>query len=485
MRYLLSIILSLFLASSALAQDIKNTDLAGNWYPANPQILSKQINDYLQKAKTAQAEGRILAIISPHAGLQYSGPVAAYGFKLAQKQKIDTVVIVGFSHRKDYDAIAVFNQDGIKTPLGILYTDKDLVKKLKNTNKKILEQPDAFEAENSIELILPFIQVALGNPKIVLLAMGNQSLENCQILSASLYEVLKDQSNFLIVASTDMSHYLPYQEAKKVDADTTRRIKEMQPEKLFLACYGQNRMCGLGAVSAVMIAAKKLGANETGILQALNSTDTTGLRGRDAVVGYLSAALVKKINQPENKKMDQMFNEEQRKKLLNIARDAINLYVSSGKTLEAKETDPSLIQSMGAFVTLTKKSDLRGCIGNLIVKSPLYLTIRDMAIAAASEDPRFNPVTKDELADIHIEISVLSPLKKIVNPDEIIMGKHGVLVKDIFRSGVYLPQVATETGWTKEQFMSSLCASKAGISPDAWKTGKCEIYVFTAEAFGE
>ncbi len=486
---LFSIILLFFTLSPCLglALDIKDTDLSGSWYSSNGLILSNQIKKYLNKAQPKPIEGEIIAIISPHAGLKYSGPVAAYSFKAVKEKKVDTIILVGFSHRKNYDAIALLNKDGIKTPLGIIYSDKELIGKLIDAHKKIIDEPDVFEGENSLELILPFIQISFPEAKIVPIAIGRQSLANCQILGTSLYEILKERENFLIVASTDMSHYLSCQQAKAMDEETANLIKQMEPEKLFLASGGENRMCGTGAVVATMIAAKKLGAEKATILNLGTSGDTS--RDKTRVVGYLSAAFIKtnKKNLTENEKMQekQLLTQEQKNKLLKLARQTISVYLESGKTLEVKESDPVLNQAMGAFVTLHKHGQLRGCIGNIIGRKPLYLTVRDMAIAAATQDPRFNPVGKDELGDIHIEISALSPLKKITNPDEIILGKHGVLVKNLFRSGVYLPQVATETGWTKEQFMNSLCASKAGMAADAWKKGQCEIHIFSAEVFGE
>lgn len=183
--------------------------------------------------------------------------------------------------------------------------------------------------------------------------------------------------------------------------------------------------------------------------------------------------------------MAELLGRLQKNKLLRIARDAIEAYLERRKEPNIQESDPVLNQNMGAFVTLHIKGRLRGCIGNIIGRQPLYLTIRDMAIAAAFEDPRFNPLTKQEFKDINIEISVLSPLKRIDRPEEIILGVHGVLVKDNLTSGVYLPQVATETGWDKETFMNSLCGDKAGMAPDAWKSSSCEIYVFSAVVFKE
>lgn len=183
--------------------------------------------------------------------------------------------------------------------------------------------------------------------------------------------------------------------------------------------------------------------------------------------------------------MENLLNTEQKKKLLKIARDTIIEYVTNKKVLEVKETDPALNQTLGAFVTLHINKELRGCIGNIIGQKPLYLTIRDMAIASASEDPRFSPLTKGEIPLIHIEISVLSTLKEIKNPDEITLGKHGVLVKSGSKGGVFLPQVASQTCWTKEEFMGNLCKHKAGLPQDAWKKGQCEIHIFSAEVFSE
>jgi len=467
------------LPSFALGLEIKDADLAGSWYPAESSVLSQQIQEYLDHANPPAIDGEILAIISPHAGIAYSGPVAAFSFKILKDKKIDKVIVVGFSHRKDYDGIAIFNKDGFKTPLGTLFTEKKLTKSLLTSNKKFLDQPGAFNQENSVEMILPFVQVALGNPKIVLLAIGRQTQENYQLLSESLYQALNQEKNFLVIASTDMSHYLPSLEAEATDTATAELIKQMDPEKLFLICSGKNRLCGTAAVAAVISAAKKLGANKSYLLKVGNSGDTT--KDKSQVVGYLSAAFTK----TESDKMENLLSEQQKSKLLKIARFTIQEYLTKNKAPEITENDPVLKQVMGAFVTLHEQGKLRGCIGNIVGQEPLYLTVRDMAIAAATDDPRFQPVTKDELKNIHIEISALSPLRKIANPDEIILGKHGVLVRSGFYSGVYLPQVATETGWSKEEFMNSLCESKAGIDADAWKTGKCDIYVFSAEVFGE
>lgn len=175
----------------------------------------------------------------------------------------------------------------------------------------------------------------------------------------------------------------------------------------------------------------------------------------------------------------------QKKRLLEIARGAMEEYVRTGKILEFTETDQELLKRKGAFVTLYYKGELRGCIGNIVGMGPLYKTIRDMAIESSTNDQRFPAVTPKEIKDIKIEISVLSEPERVFDVNKIIMGTHGVIVKRGFNSGVFLPQVAAETGWGREEFLSSLCSHKAGLAPDAWKDSATEIYTFTADVFGE
>jgi len=229
------------------------------------------------------------------------------------------------------------------------------------------------------------------------------------------------------------------------------------------------------------------------ILKYANSGDTAGDKSR--VVGYISAAVyiedhVKKDSgsvyaKEAVEKGDPMLTKEQKIRLLKMARQTIEIYLADRKIPKIEEKDPTLNRPMGAFVTLHEKGELRGCIGNIIGQKPLWQTVQDMAVESAVGDPRFSAVSKGELESIDIEISVLSELEKISSPDEIEMGKHGVLIRKGYRSGVFLPQVADETGWSKEEFMSNLCAHKAGLPEDAWKGKDVDIYIFTADVFGE
>jgi AmmeMemoRadiSam system protein A len=180
-----------------------------------------------------------------------------------------------------------------------------------------------------------------------------------------------------------------------------------------------------------------------------------------------------------------MLTDEQKKILLKIARQTIENYIKNERISEVRTDDPVFNQNGGAFVTIHSHGQLRGCIGMIEAVKPLYETIIEMAIESATGDPRFMPLNENELKDIDLEISALTPKRKIKSIDEIELGKHGVIVRSGFHSGVFLPQVATETGWSKEEFMRHLCSGKAGLAPDAYKDKSTEIYIFEAEVFGE
>ena len=180
------------------------------------------------------------------------------------------------------------------------------------------------------------------------------------------------------------------------------------------------------------------------------------------------------------------LTQEQKKRLIEIAKATIRLYIEEGKVYQIKDNDPRLSEEEGTFVTIHKNGELRGCIGNILGRGPLYLLVRDMAIAAATEDSRFPAVRKEELKDLQLEISVLSKPWVVQTTDEIQMGTHGVIIsRGVFNQGVFLPQVATETGWSKEEFLSELCSQKAGLPRNCYKDPATTMRVFTANVFSE
>ena len=475
------------------AQEIKQPDLSGSWYPSSSKKLSQMLERFLSFVPNQKIEGDIIAFIQPHAGFVYSGSIAAYGFKQIQNLDIDTVLIVGFSHKIHFDGVSVYDADAFDTPLGLLNVNKELVRELIREHPKIKFYPPAFINENSVEMQIPFLKKVLPNVSIVPIAIGDQKFETSKILAEAIFNVLKEKDKFLLIASSDMSHYLSYDEAVKKDKHTLGLLKKISAELLFKEgdLSEGGILCGISSVASVIMASQKLGADRLDVLKYANSGDISGDKTR--VVGYVSAVFFKSkeekidddIEVEKQERNDDMLTNTQRKRLLEIARQTIKEYLKSGEIKNFSEEDKDLLEEKGAFVTLHKSGQLRGCIGNIIASIPLYRTVRDMSIASAANDPRFKPVTLDELEDIEIEISVLSKPQREVNPENIVMGKHGVIVKSGYASGVFLPQVADETGWSREEFLSNLCAHKAGLSADAWKDKDTELYTFTAEVFNE
>ncbi len=488
-KVFLSIVL-IFFVSTGFAEEVKRADLAGSWYPGSKGELAYLLEGYLEDAKPEKVNGNIFAIISPHAGYRFSGPVAAYGFKAAQNTNVRTVILIGFTHRINFNGISIYDRGSFETPIGNIEVDKELAHSIMAYSGRIFFYPDAFKGENSVEMEIPFIQMVLSGAKIVPISFGNQSFEDAQILSEALANALKGREDYLIVTSTDMSHYHTYEEAKNIDKHTMLLFSRMNAKELYdEARLGICELCGIMPGASTILAAKKLGYGKMKILKYANSGDTFG--SRDKVVGYFSAVIYKGNSQltTQDSRLNEgetpMLNETQKKRLLQIARESITSYVKDGKRKNFKEDDPVLNRQSGAFVTLSENGELRGCIGNMIGECPLYETVSSMAVEAATGDPRFQSLSPKEIDKIDIEISVLSPLRKVQSYEEVKIPGDGVLIRKGFRSGVYLPQVATETGWNREEFLTSLCAHKAGLAPRAWEDPATEIYVFTAEIFGE
>jgi len=487
-KFLPVIFLIMTLIPNAHASEVKKADLAGSWYPSSKTILEASLKNYIEGAGRVSTEGDIFALVVPHAGYQFSGPVAAHAFKAVGTTKPDTVIILGFSHRNFFDGISVYDRGAFATPMGELPVDAVLARDLMAKNQRISFYPDVFSGENSIEMMLPFIKFLFPKAKIVPVIFGTRNIDDATILADAISASIGGKSGYLVVASTDLSHYHPYDEAVKIDKRTIALLEKMNGYDLYDEAEAERcELCGVMPVTAALLAAEKMGYNKIKILDAENSGDTFGDKSR--VVGYVSA-LIYKEDKDQTAEIPQkevnMLSMDSKKKLLKIARGSIAGFLKDGKRKSLSKTaDPELNINTGAFVTLHENGELRGCIGNMAGQGPLYNTVADMAIEAATGDPRFHRLSQDELDKIDIEISVLSPLKRVKSYEEIKIPGHGVIVRKGFSSGVYLPQVATEAGWNREEFLTSLCGSKAGIDPQAWKDPSTEMYVFTAEVFGE
>ena len=464
---------------SCFSQDIKYPNAAGQFYPANPDELSSMIDDFLVWADPQPVPGDIFAIISPHAGYQFSGQTAAFAYRLVKDNSYKTVVIIGPSHHFAFKGVSVYPEGVFRTPLGDLDVDKEFSTLLLK-DKSVCFEARAFEQEHSVEVQLPFLQRVLKDFKIVPVITGDCSWDDCRRLAMLLKKAIGRRKDVLVVASSDMYHGYDRDLADKVDDLTLSYLKKMDTQGLYDGLIqGKLQLCGGYAVVSAMILAQAMEYDKLNVLTHTNSAQVTHemIKG-NWTVGYSSCVI-------DRQKGGQMLSNAQRKKLLGIARKSIENYLKTGRKLQLEETDPLLLKDMGAFVTLREQGQLRGCIGNMVGTQPLYLTIRDMAMEAATGDPRFTRVELAELGKIEIEISVLSPMEKIDSADDIKLGTHGVLVRKGFASGVFLPQVAVETGWSKEDFLSHLCSDKAGLSPSAWKDKNTELYVFTAEVFSE
>jgi len=469
---------------------VREPAVAGQFYPGNPSDLEGMIQHFLDNSKI-ETGGTVIGLICPHAGYPYSGFTAAHGYKLLQGKDIKTVVIIGPSHHAYFDGISVYPSGKWKTPLGEVPIDEEIVKKLEKENPKIDYFPEAHTHEHSVEVQVPFLQVVLKEFKIVPIVMGAQTEENIDILANALYKVLKGRDDVVLIASSDLYHGYSYQQAKDMDSVVIDYIKKYNPDGLFQFIEEMERQriavaCGGGPVAAVMKAAKMLGAEKSVILHTTTSADVVG-NYSGYVVGYVSAALIKgneKEEGIEDSEVEKPFDltKEQKKTLLNIARKTLEEYLKTGNIPEFHIDDPELKKNMGVFVTLKKHGQLRGCIGLIRGIKPLYLGVQEMAISAATRDPRFPPVKYDELKDIEIEISVLTPFQRVKKPEEIKIGRDGLYIVKGFYSGLLLPQVPVEWGWDRETFLRQVCY-KAGLPGDAWRDA--ELYKFQALVFSE
>ena len=482
------------MTGSSYGNNIKNPNVSGQFYPANPTALSAQIDRFLEQVQIQPSEKDIQIILSPHAGYVYSGGVAAHGYKAVSQKKVKTVIIIAASHHFPYDGVSIWQEGSFKTPLGTVPVDEAFAKELISKNEKFYFQPQVFEREHSLEVQIPFLQKTFMDFKIVPVLMGQTSYELCHDLAISLNEFMGDREDVLVVVSTDMSHFHTDDQAKGIDHNTLQAIENFDDKKIYENCKVHKGMelCGFVPVTTALLLAKERGLTGIERLSYATSGDVSGDKSR--VVGYTSMIIFDEGNHSNNGQQQEEsevggvkpLTQEQKQELMRIAKETIHQFVKKGKPKDFTNEDPRLEAVEGAFVTIHKKGKLRGCIGNIIGQGPLYQTIRNMAISAASQDPRFSPITSDELDEIDVEISVLSQPKVVKNPEVIEMGVHGVIVSQgMFRKGVFLPQVAEETGWSREQFLSHLCSQKAGLPPDAWKDPKTKIEVFTANVFSE
>jgi AmmeMemoRadiSam system protein B len=271
-------------------EDIRESILAGAWYPGDKQALAKAIEEYLKEADAKAPKGDLKAIIVPHAGHVYSGPVAAHAYGLLRGKDIRRVIMIGPSHRVAFRGVSVNVQSGYETPLGIVPVDQELAKKIIGADPLIRHLPRAHASEHALEIQLPFLQSVLNDFQIVPIIMGEQDYKTCSRLAEVLHDVVGDVDKTLLLASTDLSHYHSDKQARALDSEFINQVRDFSPKGLFKALSsGRCEACGGGPAITVMLTAQAWGANRSQILHYGNSGDVTG--DGSEVVGYVAAAL--------------------------------------------------------------------------------------------------------------------------------------------------------------------------------------------------
>ncbi len=465
-------------------EQVRQPAVAGAFYPAEAKQLSDMIDGFLAQASSPEIKEPLVALVSPHAGYPYSAGVAAHAYAQLKGRKYARVVVIAPSHYDAFNFSSIYDGDFYATPLGRFPVDKEFARQLAGSSPllKLSSRAHTNSQEHALEVQLPFLQRTLGEFKLVPIIMGEQDYDSSRALGVSLARLIQNNDT-LIVASSDLSHYHPYDDAVKLDRKSLNAVREW--DYLSASRNFERRVweaCGGGPIVAAMIAAERLGANDVRLLKYANSGDVNGDRTR--VVGYGALAVVRSASvKPASASFS--LSSRERDELLKLARKSVETAVNQKKLYDAPATAfDALGQERGAFVTLKEKGELRGCIGYTSAASPLYLTVRDVAAFAAVRDTRFPPVAASELPNLEYEISVLSPLRRVTDVAQIQVGTHGLLMKNGAFEGLLLPQVPVELGWNRNTFLDETCM-KAGMKRDCWHDPDTDIFMFTALVFAE
>ncbi|MHC4322009.1 MAG: AmmeMemoRadiSam system protein B, partial [Planctomycetota bacterium] len=459
-------------------QNVREPAVAGRFYPDSEAELSKKINSYLDKALIESLPGKPVAIISPHAGYQYSGTIAAYGYKAIKDHGYKRVILLAPSHYSRYRGASILDVDAYKTPLGLVKLNQGICNNLINNPPFFGTFKNAHKREHSLETQLPFLQTVLGNDfELIPILISRLNNEEFDFIADKLRPLIDEDT--LIVVSSDFTHYgygydyVPFRKdveanLRKLDYGAFERILALD----FDGFFRYKRATGITACGFMPIALlmKLLPSNVQGkILQY----DTSGsiLGNFDSSVSYASIVFTRGNEPPDIIGDNTDLSHDEKLTLLEVARDTLECCVK-GKKPELDSGEYTLSQKLkekrGVFVTLNKSGHLRGCIGHIQPREQLFNAVIDNTINSSMNDGRFRPISEDELSDIEIDISVLSPIKKISGAEKFITGKHGIIIRLGGMRAVFLPQVATEQGWDREETLAHLC-NKAGLPSYAWK----------------
>lgn len=486
--------------TAAAEQKVRRAAVAGSFYPADPQRLKGMMEVMLAEVDTHPREGEIFALVAPHAGYVYSGPVAAHAYAAIRGRTFSRIVVIAPSHFEAFSFTSTYDGDAYETPLGSIPVDKEFAQRLTEADAMCHISPRGHDpaedgTEHAIEVQLPWLQHVLGSFKLVPIVMGSQSYDSSRSLGIALATLLLDDHEHapaqaasrstcdtLIVASSDLSHYFSAESAVAMDRRTLHALESWDYFSMAQNFESQRwEACGGGPIVAAMIAAERLGANIAQVLRYGHSGDVSGDMAR--VVGY-SAAVFVRTPEAEPIRHPLQLTDEEKDALLDIARRSVEAAVRGERDFKPQMPfEDALLQERGAFVTLRAKGHLRGCVGYTSAAKHLYHAVCEAAALAATQDPRFHPVSEDELPDLQYEVSVLSPLRRIQSVHEIHIGTDGLFVRNGDREGLLLPQVAAEHGWDCFRFLEETCI-KAGLPPESWTSEETDLFAFTAMVFG-
>ncbi len=475
--------------------EVRPPAVAGKFYPESASALRSAVEKFMQDALPPQAK-EPLAIVVPHAGYIYSGQICADGWNQVRNRPVDTVVILATNHTAPGLRKIALSPDGFRTPLGTAAVDRELTAALIAASPDCILDRGPHRHEHSLEVQIPFLQVLFPQAKLVPAIVGEADVALCTRFGEALARVLKGRKA-MIVASSDLSHYPSAQDATTVDRKTLEAITTLDPAALQAAVRSpaarripnlSTCACGEAPIMAAMAAAKALGAEGGRIVSYAHSGDIP-IGERERVVGYGAVVLgsgleANRASAPETRaSADGSLTPRDRKALLALARETISRFLQTKTVPLPRGFSPAALEPRGVFVTLHKRGSLRGCIGRMIPDRPLASLVGAMALQSAFEDPRFRPVTLEELPGLEIEISVLTPMKPVSGPQEIVVGRDGVLLQRGGKSAVFLPQVATEQGWGRDEMLDHL-SLKAGLPKGGWREG-ARFSTFQALVFGE
>jgi AmmeMemoRadiSam system protein B/AmmeMemoRadiSam system protein A len=459
---------------------IRQAAVAGSWYPDDPDELTQVIDGML--ATASPIDGHPIGLIVPHAGYAYSGQVAAVGFRQLEGAQYDVAIVIASDHQPPLSSpISVWSEGGFETPLGTVAVDAELAQALVDADPRITFDPTTHEGEHPIEIELPFLQRVCPSCSIVPVLMGSADEETVQALAEALMALLPGR-RAVVIASSDLSHYPTYDDALVADGATLGAIETGEPESVrrtieTVMASGLSGLvtcaCGEGPILVTMHVARGLGADTVTVMRYANSGQVSG--DHSQVVGY-GAVMLWRYELPA-------LTGPQQEELLALVRSTIAEYLEAERLPAYETDDPALTRRSGAFVTLKQHGELRGCIGHTWADLPLYQAVQQTAVSAATEDPRFAPLTPDELSEITVEISVLSPFRRLTDTEDVEVGTHGLMIFKDGHQGLLLPQVPVEQGWDRAEYLDNLCL-KAGMPTDCWKEG-ATLYAFTAIVFGE